>query len=450
MITSNNSHLEEQVRVDQVKKKKTIREEILDLCSVKDSDYLTLLPDPVKKSYKGRFKHRYKHRKELSFAELDSIREAKLAEERQRKRDYLVEIGKFTRDEVEKLNDLEVEIAYYDIDNIVDKINLQKDLLYKEQLTNIEKAELYGNYPINEDALQYIFSYIVEYEQVQSRHYMSRFFNYSNLSHIYKLSVFNLEPNYISTPIAKPQSMRDLRQIYERRLISTYEKTNDQRVLPYAYRRYNKFFYYRYAYMLLKNTLFRNHIRYMDISDQEYPKMTGDMIVEYLKHKHYKYPNYLWHVIFQDPIIEKLVNIFIKNGKKEKCERMLMRIFFLLNNNYSLNPIYILKNAIENLRPYLCAKTIPFGRRTKLVPHPVSEKKQFKLVLKWIKTEVHLNKKPVPLHYKIIEVLLNAFASKGYAYSQMMDMHDKAYNNRMYMYSNYYLKSTKVKHLRPF
>lgn len=438
----------EGIKKKPMEKKKTKREEILDLCTVKDSDFLTLLPEAKKKKRKTRFKRKYKT--ELSFAQLRSIREAKIAEEKERKKDYLVETGRFTREEVEKLNDLEVELFFNNIDSLEDKINLQKELLYEEQLTDLEESDFISNLSVNTDTLQYIFSYIIEYEQVQSKFYMSRFFNYNNLSSTYKFSLFNYEPKCLNTHISNPVIIEDLKHYYERSTIIAHDKTHHRWVLPFSYKLHSNFFFYRHAFFKFKNTLFRNELRYRDISDQEYPKLTRDMVNEYLKFKHYKYPNYLWHIIFQDPIVEKLMNLFVRHGKKEKCEKMIIKIFFLLNYHLHVNPIYLLKTAIENVRPYLCAKSIPFGRRTKVVPHPVSEKKQLKLVFKWFKLEIGLNKKPIPFYYKIIEALSNAFMSRGYAYSQMVDMHNKAYSNRVYMYSNYYLKSTKVQHLRPF
>jgi len=152
--------------------------------------------------------------------------------------------------------------------------------------------------------------------------------------------------------------------------------------------------------------------------------------------------NYYWHLIFQDPLTQKLINLITKKGKKEKAELMIIKIFYLMNLTIGINehPIYIIREAFQNVKPIVKLDNLSFRRRSQSVPNVISLRNQLKLAFKWILHEVNSNKDTKPFYYKLYLSLINAYLQKGYAYDQMIQVQKLAYDQRAFMYKNYYLR----------
>lgn len=289
--------------------------------------------------------------------------------------------------------------------------------------------------------LQFLFPYIIEYGKMQSKFITTKYWNKHSLIFPFYLDFFNIERTVLSTDRYSNQYNG-----FEYKYISTsYEvgryKSMDMSDSFVSY----KIFYYKLKNLLKKQKNYhKNLIHRSDFMDN------NNIVINYNKFSYYKYPRYIWTVMFEDPILEKFINLFVKHGNKEKIEKIFVKMFIHMNDFIHVNPLYIIKESIEVIRPYIRSKSIPFGRRTKTVPHPISEKQQIKLAMKWIKKEALENPKNVPFHFKLIETFRKSFTGTGKAYANMISMHTDAYNQRAYMYFNYFLKSSKVKHIRPF
>lgn len=310
---------------------------------------------------------------------------------------------------------------------------------YREYLKTIETY-----FQVKSKLLQYLFPYIIEYGKMQSKFTTTRYNHTINLVVPFIRDFHHMDFNY------------DVLNYYP--LSIQYKEENDfllrnkhhsrKEVTSQCIR--SNFHLYKFFYYKIQELLYNQKKAHDVIVEKTDPDITDLMTIQYDKLKYYRYPTYIWSIIFQDPIIEKFTNLFVKHGKKEKAEKVIMRMFLHFHNYLHVNPLFMFKEAIENVRPYVCSKSIPFGRRTKVVPHPIGEKQQIKLAMKWIKHDCLNIKGHIPLHFKLMDAFINAYKKRGYAYNQMLSMHNDAYSQRAYMYSNYYLRTSKVKHKRPF
>nr|YP_009370841.1 ribosomal protein S7 [Pharyngomonas kirbyi]ARO48007.1 ribosomal protein S7 [Pharyngomonas kirbyi] len=319
--------------------------------------------------------------------------------------------------------------------NPKNKLEIKSDDYAKHVLSKI------GTYfHIKKSMLHYLFPYQIEYGKMQSKFSTTRYISNFNISIPFKLEYYKLiykKMNITSFSLKKNEK--------EKYLLSLTKKLKKKR-------RENVFQNYKIFYIKLKDKLKEQKEKHRILAEKKKKLVTinQEMIYHYNKFHYFKFPRYIWVMIFEDPIIEKFTNLLIKDGKKEKSEKIIMKMFLHLHGHMRRDPFFIIKKSIQCVRPYIRSKVIPFGRRTKTVPHPISEKQQIKLAMKWIKEEVLNNKAKEPLHFKLIETLNHSSFRKGESYHKMINMHKEAYSQRAYMYFNYFLKSSKARNKRHY
>lgn len=310
---------------------------------------------------------------------------------------------------------------------------------YKEHLKTVETY-----FQIKKKLLQFMFPYVIEYNKIQSKFTTTRYYNNINLVVPFIYDFHRITSRY---EVLKYYPF-ELQHKEEKDFLFRNDHHSGKGLPPQRLK--SRFYIYKTFYHSLQELLYKQKKYHAAVLEKVNPEITSNMVVQYDKFRYYRYPTYLWNIIFQDPIIEKFINLFIKHGKKEKAENIFISLFLHFHNYMFMNPLFMFKTAIENVRPYVCSKSIPFGRRTKVVPHPINEKQQIKLAMKWIKHEALSIRNNIPVHFKLMDAITNAFYKRGYAYNQMISLHTDAYSQRAYMYSNYYLRSSKVKNKRPF
>lgn len=167
-----------------------------------------------------------------------------------------------------------------------------------------------------------------------------------------------------------------------------------------------------------------------------------NLIYIYEKSNFFFNTNYLWHLIFQDPLTQKLINLITKKGKKEKAELIIYKVLFLMNMKFGHieHPIFILREAFENIKPLIKLDNLSYTRNAQNVPNVISLRNQLKLAFKWILHDVFNNKEIKPFYYKLYLSIINAYFEKGYAFEQMLQVQKLAYDQRAFMYKNYYLR----------
>lgn len=70
-----------------------------------------------------------------------------------------------------------------------------------------------------------------------------------------------------------------------------------------------------------------------------------------------------------DPLVIKIVNLLMKNGKKIKAEKILRKIFFTIQYNYPGQVLHILYLAIFNAERLVGARIKPKGKKFRRTIH---------------------------------------------------------------------------------
>lgn len=121
--------------------------------------------------------------------------------------------------------------------------------------------------------------------------------------------------------------------------------------------------------------------------------------------------NNLLTSILKKKIIIKLINTIMKNGKKTKAENIIFNLIKLLKKK-NKNPIKFLIQALNNAKPLLVLRIKKKRKITKIIPTPISIKKQINYgIINLITITKKNNKKNFTL--SLIEEILKLYNNTG-------------------------------------
>lgn len=134
---------------------------------------------------------------------------------------------------------------------------------------------------------------------------------------------------------------------------------------------------------------------------------------------------------------KKLINHIMKNGCKNKAEKILCDVLLLLSETLEENPIKVLKIAIKNVEPLVEVKTIKLRGANYSVPVPLSKKRRNSLSIKWI-IETSRKKKKSPIKKLLAEEILLAYKQQGESFKKKISVHKLASSNRAYAHFRWF------------
>jgi small subunit ribosomal protein S7 len=137
--------------------------------------------------------------------------------------------------------------------------------------------------------------------------------------------------------------------------------------------------------------------------------------------------------IYKDPMISKLINILLINGKKAIIEEIVYKCLQILKKKKKQNPLVILKKAIENIEPTIILKSIKIAGVSYQIPFEINKSKQQNIAIKWLIESVN-NRSEKTLINRLYLEILNAYNKKGSAYKKKDEIHHKAVSNRTYIH----------------
>jgi len=115
--------------------------------------------------------------------------------------------------------------------------------------------------------------------------------------------------------------------------------------------------------------------------------------------------------ILKKKIIIKLINTIMKNGKKTKAENIIFNLIKLLKKK-NKNPIKFLIQALNNAKPLLVLRIKKKRKITKIIPTPISIKKQINYGIKNLITITKKNNKK-NFTLSLIEEILKLYNNTG-------------------------------------
>lgn len=152
--------------------------------------------------------------------------------------------------------------------------------------------------------------------------------------------------------------------------------------------------------------------------------------------------------VFHDHRVSKMINYIMKGGNKPLARKLMSETFERIKRiqiekyhktqseeekaKIILNPVEILHNAIENVRPVLMVTPVRRGGVKYQVPVPISEKSSYYRACKWLVEASREHDRKTHLPDKMAFELLDAANNSGRVVKRKHDLHRLCEANRAY------------------
>ncbi len=135
---------------------------------------------------------------------------------------------------------------------------------------------------------------------------------------------------------------------------------------------------------------------------------------------------------YKSPLVAHLVNVIMKNGKKNLAQRIVYGAFEKVSEKLEKgDPVDLLLGALENARPRLEVKSRRVGGATYQVPIEISFERQESLALRWI-VAAATARKGMPMRDALAAEIVDAYNNTGVVVKKKEDTHKMAQANRAF------------------
>ncbi|MGC6427476.1 MAG: 30S ribosomal protein S7 [Akkermansiaceae bacterium] len=135
---------------------------------------------------------------------------------------------------------------------------------------------------------------------------------------------------------------------------------------------------------------------------------------------------------FDSPVVGRLINKIMKDGKRSLAERIVYAAIDRANEGTdTIDPLEILTRAIENAKPRVEVKSRRVGGATYQVPLEVDAGRSESLGMRWIITYARA-KKGTPMHVALANEIKDAANNTGASVRKRDDVHKMAQANRAF------------------
>lgn len=134
---------------------------------------------------------------------------------------------------------------------------------------------------------------------------------------------------------------------------------------------------------------------------------------------------------FNSELVAKFVNALMKSGKKSVAERIMYGALDKVSEKAKIDPLELMKKAVDNVAPTVEVKSRRVGGSTYQVPVEVREARRNALAMRWISDAARKrNEKSMGL--RLAGELLDAYENKGTAIKKREDVHRMAEANKAF------------------
>ena len=135
--------------------------------------------------------------------------------------------------------------------------------------------------------------------------------------------------------------------------------------------------------------------------------------------------------IFKSPVIPKLINSIMYDGKKVVAEKIVYEAIEKIKTKTKEEPINIFNEAINNIRPTVEVRSRRVGGATYQVPVEVKTKRAQALAIRWL-VDASRKRKDKHMSDKIFNEIYDAYQKKGSAVKKKEDVHKMAESNKAF------------------
>lgn len=134
---------------------------------------------------------------------------------------------------------------------------------------------------------------------------------------------------------------------------------------------------------------------------------------------------------YDDPVIAKMINIIMREGKKSQAESIIYNALELIKEKVKDEPLKVFKKAIDNVKPLLEVKPKRVGGATYQVPVEVRQERKIALSIRWIVGSARARGEKT-MQERLAAEILDAFNKTGTAIKKREDTHKMAEANRAF------------------
>nr|YP_009240127.1 ribosomal protein S7 [Sciadopitys verticillata]AMO00772.1 ribosomal protein S7 [Sciadopitys verticillata]BAW34546.1 ribosomal protein S7 [Sciadopitys verticillata]BCK60715.1 ribosomal protein S7 [Sciadopitys verticillata] len=133
--------------------------------------------------------------------------------------------------------------------------------------------------------------------------------------------------------------------------------------------------------------------------------------------------------IYHNRLVNMLVNRILKNGKKALAYKIFYRSMKTIYENTNINPLLIIRQAIQTLTPKVMVKARRVTGTTHQIPIDVKPKQGTILAIRWL-LESSRKRSGQTMHDKLSHEIMDAARNKGHAIRKKEETHKMAESNR--------------------
>ena len=134
---------------------------------------------------------------------------------------------------------------------------------------------------------------------------------------------------------------------------------------------------------------------------------------------------------YANVLVSRLINKLNYQGRRLAAEKIVYGAMDILKEKGKDDPVKLLTQGIENVRPLLEVRPRRVGGATYQVPSEVKPLRSTTVAMRWI-IEAAQNKTGKPMAHRLAEELLAANRKEGVAFKKREDVHKMAEANRAF------------------
>ncbi len=134
---------------------------------------------------------------------------------------------------------------------------------------------------------------------------------------------------------------------------------------------------------------------------------------------------------FGSLLCSKIINKLMWAGKKTTAQRLFYDAVDMVAKKVEKEPLEIVEQAMENIRPRVEVRSKRVGGATYQVPHEVSRKRQQTLAIRWL-IDMARAKRGKPMARCLADEMFDAYNNQGAAVTKKENTHKMAEANSAY------------------
>jgi small subunit ribosomal protein S7 len=135
--------------------------------------------------------------------------------------------------------------------------------------------------------------------------------------------------------------------------------------------------------------------------------------------------------VFRNRLVTQIINRLLVDGKKSTAERIMYDALGIIKERTGNDPVVVLKEAVENVRPALEVKSRRVGGANYQVPIEVPTRRSYTLAVRWLVTHSRARREK-RMSERLANELLDGYTRTGTTMKKKEDLLRMAEANRAF------------------